>query len=436
VSTPQDRLEAALQKARWAGNRELATQVREDGEQFARLLLALARLSRTHAPDNDVFRQPSARCSRTLRILTSQLGSVHLVVIDQQVHVNDVRVRFEGVDDAGARMEQWLAPHEAGGFSFHRELSPDELLGLVACVGRVEPLQAALDEHGLASVEVLPAARRALRSAEDHLDRSRFIDDHRRALELVADLHDQLALQRQPRILPLRRTVMALVDHGQRDLQPLLLTARVRDAPRHATHGVAVCQLAVAVGLSVDLPLPPLCDLGIAALVHDLGYAPWDDRPVGLRDHGTRALEVLLRERGFHAARVQRVLACLDHHADVADRPGLLARILRVVDDYDTLTRPGGSHTPHGGLMRMKGAAGWAYDPVVLQVFVNLMGRWPPGSLVRLDNGAQARVISGARDPVRWDRPLVAVVRLPDGERPPKPVRVDTATRFPIVGPV
>ena len=430
----QDRLEAALQKARWAGDRELATRVRELGEQFARLLLALARLSGTHALGNDVFHQPAARCSSTLRELVAELGSVHLIVIDQQVQVNDVRVRFEGLDDAGERLEAWLGARSSGGLSFHRPLDADQLLSLVFAIGEEGDLQRQLDRTGLASVEVLPPAERVLKAADRLPENARFADDHRRALSLVADLYDQLARSRQPRVLPLRRTVMALVDHGRADPGRLLLTARVREAPRHAAHGVAVCQLAIALGMQLDLDLQQLCDLGIAGLVHDLGYAPVDGREAGLHDHGPRALEVLLRERGFHAARVQRVLACLDHHADLAEGPGLLARVLHVADDYDTLTHPGGPHTPPDGLERMVGAAGRAYDPVIVQLLVNLLGRWPPGSSVRLANGAVGRVISGARDPVRWDRPVVVVTRMPDGRRPPKAVRIDTATQLRVVG--
>ena len=123
----QDLLEAALEKARGARDRTLAAQVREEGERFARGLLALGRLSHTHQADNLVFRQPSERCAAALGALASQLGSVHLVVLDEQVYVNDVRVRFEGLDDAAGRLEAWLQPHDAGGFSFHRALDAQEL---------------------------------------------------------------------------------------------------------------------------------------------------------------------------------------------------------------------------------------------------------------------------------------------------------------------
>ena len=429
----QDRLEAALQKARWAGDRQLASRVRELGEQFARLLLALARLSGTHGAQNDVFRQPSERCAATLTELLGELGSVHLVVLDGHVQVNDVRVRFEGLDDAGGRLERWLGQRGAGGLSFHRPLDASQLLELVFTAGQEGDFQSGLDHAGLASVEVLPPADLVLRSADGMPTQVRFADDHRRALSLVADLYDQLARRRQPRVLPLRRTVMALVDHGRADAGRLLLTARVREAPRHAAHGVAVCQLAIALGQALDLDLQQVCDLGIAGLVHDLGYA-LADGPGARDEHGAQALEVLLRERGFHAARVQRVLACLDHHRDLDEGPGLLARVLRIVDDYDTLTHPGGPFAPHEGLARMVGARG-AYDPVLLQLFVNLLGRWPPGSSVRLENGAVGRSISGGRDPVRWDRPVVVVTKLPDGSRPPKPVKVDTARQLRVVGP-
>jgi hypothetical protein len=151
-----------------------------------------------------------------------------------------------------------------------------------------------------------------------------------------------------------------------------------------------------------------------------------------------------MRQRGFHEAKVRRLLCALDHHrpfrgAGGGPPPSLFARILHVADDYAVLVGrpPGGAGlSPAIALARMSAAAGAAYDPDLLAFFVQVLGPTPPGTLLELSDGRWAVSVSAARDRARFQRPLVRVVREADGTPGTGLVELDLAERPAAVRPV
>jgi hypothetical protein len=132
---------------------------------------------------------------------------------------------------------------------------------------------------------------------------------------------------------------------------------------------------------------------------------------------------VLLRQRGFHEAKIYRLLSTLQHHRDFDDErtPSLFARILRIADDYDTLTRPrrdGPMMVPPDAIAHMWAQAGTYYDPLILQVFVNRLGRYPPGSILELTDGRWGVVLSSNRGEGLFETPIVRIAREADGSEP------------------
>jgi hypothetical protein len=72
-------------------------------------------------------------------------------------------------------------------------------------------------------------------------------------------------------------------------------------------------------------------------------------------------------------------------------------------------------------------SAGPGYDPVLVQLFVNRMGKYPPGSVLRLGDGTLVVSLSGVRTPETFATPRCKVVRMADGEPPPQELWVDLA---------
>jgi hypothetical protein len=227
-----------------------------------------------------------------------------------------------------------------------------------------------------------------------------------------------LGTGRLPNPLPVRRAVVALVDalSGNED--------RAAAAPlRNGTgnvgerHLVSVCHLALLLGRATGLPEAALADLGVAAMLHDVGYVAG----AGLTTHAAAGVRLLLRQRGFHEGKIRRLRVALEHHLPAhgqGEAPSIFARILRIADDYDVLTAPREGQPalpPATAQGAMWAARGSFYDADLLALFVQTMGLYPPGSLLELSDGRWVVSVSVGRDEPRFAWPLARVVRLGDG---------------------
>jgi hypothetical protein len=75
----------------------------------------------------------------------------------------------------------------------------------------------------------------------------------------------------------------------------------------------------------------------------------------------------------------------------------------------------------------MVGGAGTQYDPVLMQMLVNRLGKYPAGTLLELEDGRWAMSSSGVRSPETFDTPLCVVTKLADGTEPEESTLVDLA---------
>lgn len=434
----QHALGIALDAARAGEDKELAQQVRDAGEQFVRLLTGLWRLMRTHDPENDAFGVPVTEFVRVVKQLYDLLGPIQVVCVEGQVYLNDVRIRMDERVGRAADLEQELRKHSCGGLRFEvpiSEVQVRSMLHVLAAHPEVEhPLRALqhnLREAGLDSIGVNGLFRLRVSGEEHAPGRSTVaarVELHEtlgRAAGLVADAWDNLAAGRTPNPLPLRRMVNEIID-GAASAEEVLADEDALDTEvgradaAYARHSLRVCTLSVLIGAEMGLSPAALSDLGVAAMFHDVGYS---SREGGFAPpferHSSAGGRMLLRQRGFHAAKIKRILATLQHHDDASKGPILQARIIHVADDFDTLTRRrtgGALHSPADALELMNGSAGRRYDPGVLQLLVNRVGKYPPGTLLRLRDGRWVLSISGVRSPDTFAKPLCRLVRMPDGQ--------------------
>jgi putative nucleotidyltransferase with HDIG domain len=179
-------------------------------------------------------------------------------------------------------------------------------------------------------------------------------------------------------------------------------------------HSVAVCALMVALARQLGWDEPRSREAGMAGLLHDIGKAvmPLEllNKPGKLSDaeyeliksHPERGYELLREGQGAS----ERVMDVALHHHERVDGTGyphrlsgdaftVLARMGAICDVYDAITsnRPYKSGwDPAQSVARM---AGWKghFDPTLFAAFVQSLGIYPTGSLVRLESGKLAVVV-------------------------------------------
>lgn len=398
----QAALGRSIGRARAGEDPQLAGIVREKGEQMVGLLFGLLRTSRAYAPDNPALNQPVAELTAAVGKLVELLGALHLVAVEDQIYLNEIRVRTQP-QPGGKSLGAELLAHEAGGLTFTTAPTEVEVRALLQCLngkpaGRAA-LRSALVSRGVASIQ--PAAVPKLRAggaAEAQLDARAVV---KRGVQLVEEIWHAVADGRRLNILPLRRVVTDLLELGPGHEQ---LWWDPPGASVPGLHSFRVCQYALLAGEGIHLGVALQQDLGVAALLHDVGVA----RAGGGEAHVRAGSLLLLQQPGFHEGKVRRVLAVFDHHRQIVETVGgrstLYGRILHMADDFDLLVRSGTS--PARAIASISGGAGIRYDPVMFQGFINRMGRFPPGSRLKLEDGRVVRSVSVVRSPQTFAAPL------------------------------
>jgi hypothetical protein len=439
----QDQLAKALDTARAGEDRELGLRVRESGEGMTRCLAGVIRLISIHHRDNAAFDTPIEMLREFIEELIDLLGTIHLVMVEGQVYINDIRVRFKPTDDTGRDLGKAYEVHKIGGFSIHRPATGPELRIFLDHMSAKPPevgharkaYQFFLEANGIDFIELSPLYKfRAYGDGKAQQARD-FQQVYSRSVDLVTETWSNLASQRVPNPLPMRRLVTDLIDMSKEAQDEQMLTvAGDEEAPEYVRHTLQVASLAILIGAAVGLSDASLSDLGVAAMFHDVGYTMGDvAADKAYAEHPMEATRLLLKQRGFHEAKIRRLLVSLQHHRNYNDdpQPSLFARIVRIADDYDTLTRnrdDGPLMVPPDALSVMNGAAGSFYDPALFQIFVNKLGRYPPGSLVELSDKRWVLSMSGVRSPEDFELPLCMVARNADGSFPEEDVEVDLST--------
>ena len=201
-------------------------------------------------------------------------------------------------------------------------------------------------------------------------------------------------------------------------------------------HSVNVCLLSMALGRFAGLEKEQIRLLGLGALLHDIGRVVVDE--AALIHEGRLSNEDWAQVRLHPQEGALAIMAAsgpgqdlaaavaLEHHVrvdgggypDLAGRqPGLFSRIVAIIDAYDAITsyrpyRP--ARTPNEALRVLLAGAGKAHDADLLRMFIEMMGHYPPGSLLRLAGG-EIVMVTPSEDP------SAVVVRDRDGtvvERP------------------
>jgi HD-GYP domain-containing protein (c-di-GMP phosphodiesterase class II) len=95
----------------------------------------------------------------------------------------------------------------------------------------------------------------------------------------------------------------------------------------------------------------------------------------------------------------------------------LSSRIVAIADAYDAMTSRrsySAARVEDDAMLNIARGSGAAFDPELVELFVGLMGVYPPRSVVRLSTGEVAIVLAaGPTDPLR---PCVRVIAAASGE--------------------
>jgi HD-GYP domain-containing protein (c-di-GMP phosphodiesterase class II) len=269
----------------------------------------------------------------------------------------------------------------------------------------------------------------ALQAEREHADAGRSL---RRSFELLASRPEaarELCEQQ----------VQLFLDklQGTEEMAIRLLSESAGD--RGALHAVNVTVLSLLLGRQLAMSPSEMFDLGVGALLHDVGKIELPERVRWLDPVSPQMLaheRHAYQEHVTHGTRLGRQMGLTDgalrilaQHHELADGSGFPLRlsaaqmsvpasVVSLINRYDKLCNPATPSqalTPHEALALMYAQTQSQFDARVFGAFVKMMGVYPPGSVVQLTDGRYAMVISA-----NIARPLRPRVRVHDAHGAPE----------------
>lgn len=377
------------------------------------------------------------------------------------IFVNSTRLRLELDNYASfSHILTMFRAFEIGTLRIHQAVERRELQSLLAVLlnlsarpdsgRRFEELTERLGQAGVRNVEVELERFHEETETLDDLQKKREVAKRTYSLGVAVtkDVIQGARLGRAANLRRVKRAVQTIVDQVLNDETSIVGLTTIRDYDEYTfTHSVNVCIFSIALGKKLGFSRLQLYDLGMTALLHDVGKAriPIEilNKTTGLDEREWRIMQAhpwlgtltLFEMRGYEETPYRSILVAHEHHmkSDLTGYPrpirprrlGLYSRIVAVADGFDAATTRRSYQTvpiePDQVLREMWENPRRGYDTVIVKGLINLIGIYPVGTCVILDSMEVAVVAAPAAEGQPLNRPSVRLAIGVDGALIPPP---------------
>ncbi|HBG05219.1 MAG: diguanylate phosphodiesterase [Geobacteraceae bacterium GWC2_58_44] len=429
------------------------------GRTLVAQLFVLFKTSLNYSEGHAALDAPVDNVLNVVREILRTKEEASLRVRGGNLYLADLRLKHDAAGFEASRfvMEE-MKRHLVGGISFNLAVTADDLRRFVYALREVDGLPSPdnyseflrrMQQRMIVNIEVETVHEEGdtVEIGNDRLNLRLNSSKHEngklkakvlygRAIAAMDEVMGNAGAGQTLRLREPKRVVQRMIDllSSHEAFLVGLTTMRCNDAYTE-NHAVNVCILSLAMGKRLGLSKFQLCELGVAALFHDIGKVeipreilekPGElsaDEQLTLEAHPLHGVKKVMKLKGLDAMTSRILTGVFEHHllADFSGYPrfpyqrlSLLGRIIGIADCYDGLTsaRVAGRTpcTPAKALRVMIAGAGKAYDQGLLKLLINCVGIHGIGSLLLLDSHELAVVVENNPDPALWDNPRVRIV--------------------------
>ncbi len=278
---------------------------------------------------------------------------------------------------------------------------------------------------------------------------------YQRGVAVSKEVVSAVRMGRAANVRKIKRAVQNVVDQVLNNEISLVGLTAIRDYDEYTfTHSVNVCIFAISIGKRLKLGKRQLYDLGVAALLHDVGKSrvPLDliQKEGALTEEEWRMMQshpwygvlALFQMQQSTDLPYRGMVTAYEHHMKVDltgyPRPirrrnmSFFSKIIAVADGFDAATSRRSYQTPiqpDEVLREMWTNRRRGYDHVLVKELVNMVGIYPVGTCLLLDTGEIAVVQTRNPEPELLNRPLVRIAISPDAEPMEPAPMVDLAEK-------
>lgn len=442
--------------------------LRHAGRAFLVSLYAALRSLRLYPVENAAVQRSLDELEAAAATLLQREGAIEIRLAGDFLFVNGARLRLELDNYASfSHVQGLLRAFDIGSLVVHPDLPRREWQAFLSIVlslsggGSPEERYGDLAERlAQADVTHLELQEGTGEGGQDAAAAKELAQrTYAKGVAVTKEVVNGIRMGRTTNIKRVKRAVQMIVDQVLSNETSLIGLTTLRDYDEYTfTHSVNVCIFAVAMARKLGFTKLQLYDLGLTALLHDVGKARLPitvlNKPDGLTDaewrllqsHTWRGALTLFGMRGYEEIPYRAILVAFEHHmkTDLTGYPrprrprtqGIFSRLVAVADGFDAATTRRAYQTvpiePDEVLREMWTNPRRGYDSTIVKALINLLGIYPVGTCVILDTFEVGIVQAANPAPERLNRPAVALVADANGASlPPPGVIVDLAEQNP-----
>ena len=457
--------EAATQSVRGEGDRQSGANVRRGGRNFMVAFYAALRAIKLYPVEHSAVQKTLAELSQVAEELRADEGELEFRISGEFIFINSTRLRLDLSNYATFGHILTLCK-VAGIGAIHvgtQGTARDwtvllSLLGADTKSAPAERYQEVVTRLRETKIEIFELDAPAETQTDKEFNEEAKAAANRTYSQSVAvtkDVINSVRIGKTPNIRKIKRVVQGIVDQVLNEETSLIGLTAIRDYDEYTfTHSVNVCIFSIALGRRLGMTKIQLYELGLAALMHDIGKSRvpldllqktgelTDEEWKWMASHPWLGVLVLFQFRRQQEELSYRAMTvCHEHHMKLdltgypkAVRPrqmSLLSKIVSIADGYDAATSRRVYKTealaPSAVLEEMRDNPRRGLDPVLVKAFINLLGIYPVGTLVVLDTFELAVVSASNQNPEALSRPIVKIISDAQGNRISPPLVADLA---------
>jgi putative nucleotidyltransferase with HDIG domain len=419
-----------------------ATERARLADELLRRIAAAIRGAQLYAPGHPLVTRSITALSETLATAHTAIPSVTIGIVGDELVVGDIPIPH-----AAETMGELIRRLQQAGIErivIDRGVQADEIMRLVETVSRSDAgdQTAALSRLPHIRVGRLQVDEETEASVGDIATFRKLYDD---AVKVAETLWESTGVEGIPDADSARGMVDSLAQAVAQNRTALLALTALKNYDNYTfTHmvNVSILTMGQARGVGIDGPL--LREFGLAALMHDIGKVKTPNEILNKPDKLTEQEYDILKRHTVDGAQILRKtpemptlapVVAFEHHlrADGTGYPNaqraqlnLATTLCGIADVYDAM-RSQRVYQPAFPTDRILAVLqrndGKQFDQNLVRRFVQLVGIYPVGNMVRLDNGEIGVVMQAhAADPYR---PRVRILMTADEMALTNPIEIN-----------
>jgi HD-GYP domain-containing protein (c-di-GMP phosphodiesterase class II) len=425
--------------------------IQEVGGKLLTALYVAMRSMRLYPVENVQVQQLIDDLQGQVVALLKSEGAFDLNISGDFFFLNETRLRLDLSNfSTFGNLASVLASHGIGEVSVAPGVESEEwspFLALLLGDPGDDPLPAFLDALSQTSAEhidVRPLVERdALVEAKG---------TYAQSVRVAKDVLTGVRLGKAVNARKVKRAVQGIVDQVLDNESSMVTMTTLRGFDEYTfTHSVNVCIFSVVIGQRLGFTKLQLYELGLGALLHDIGKMRVDTEIINkagglteeewtqLKEHPTEGLLLLFEMGGFAELPFRQMLIAYEHHMkiDLSGYPqnertrglGLFSKIVAVADGFDAGTSVRSYQyepwPPDEVLKEMRDNPRRGFDQLIVKALITSTGVYPVGTLVILDTHELAVVSKTHSEVEHLHRPMVKVISDAKGGPLETPVTLD-----------